>query len=177
MWNYHSIKGREIEVGRGLWWIIRITFSSYLLYNLLSNLHLSLLFSQSSFSNVQSLFLITLFHSFLHWLLRSYQKQVKKCCSLKLDKILSIEIKCWSSTEAVFVENYKIRNSRSDYTHIPMYLCRVSFLTTLDIYKNYFKGHRTWNYIPECFVWPKAKIALVHHSLYRSYCVFTPRVL
>ena len=28
-------------------------------------------------------------------------------------------------------------------THIPMYLCRVSFLITLDVYNDYFKGrHR-----------------------------------
>ena len=26
-------------------------------------------------------------------------------------------------------------------------------------------------------VWPEAVIALVHHILYGSYCVFTPRVL
>ena len=50
---------------------------------------------------------------------------------LKLDR---------SSTQIVSVENYEIRFSRSDYTHIPMYLCRVYFLTTLDIYKDYFKG-------------------------------------
>ena len=46
-----------------------------------------------------------------------------------------------SSTEAVSVKNYKIRISRSNFTHIHVYLCRVSFLTTLNIYKDYFKGH------------------------------------
>ena len=45
-----------------------------------------------------------------------------------------------SSTEAVFIENYEIQISRFDFTHIHVYLCRVSFLTTLDIYKDYFKG-------------------------------------
>ena len=70
---------------------------------------------------------------------------------LKLDRF---------STLAVSVENYKIRLFKSDYTHIPMYLCRVSFLITLDIYNDYFKGrHRD-----------DAKIIhvysnLVHHSL------------
>ena len=43
-------------------------------------------------------------------------------------------------TEAVSVENYKIKTSRSNFTHIHVYLSRVSFLTTLDIYKDYFKG-------------------------------------
>ena len=48
-----------------------------------------------------------------------------------------------SSTEAVFVENYKIQISRSDFTHIHVYLYKVFFLTTLDIYKDYFKGRLT----------------------------------
>ena len=88
---------------------------------------------------------------------------------LKLDR---------SSTQIVSVENYEIRFSRSDYTHIPMYLCRVYFLTTLDIYKDYFKGrHKMMQKNNTCIVWPEVEIALVHHSLCRSYCVFMPRVL
>ena len=46
-----------------------------------------------------------------------------------------------SLTQAEFIENYKIKFSRSNYMYIHEYLCRVSFLTTLDIYKDYFKGH------------------------------------
>ena len=45
-------------------------------------------------------------------------------------------------TEAIFVKNYEIQISRSNFTHIHVYLCKVSFLTTLDIYKDYFKGHQ-----------------------------------
>ena len=45
-----------------------------------------------------------------------------------------------SSTEAVSIKNYEIQISRSNFTHILMYLCRISFLTTLVIYKDYFKG-------------------------------------
>ena len=48
-----------------------------------------------------------------------------------------------NSTKAVSVENYKIKNFKSDYTHILEYLCRVSFLTTLDIYKDFFKSRHT----------------------------------
>ena len=44
-----------------------------------------------------------------------------------------------SSTQAISVENYKISNSRSDFQPMLLYLSRVSFLTTLDIYKDYFK--------------------------------------
>ena len=50
---------------------------------------------------------------------------------LKLDK---------SSIETESVENYEIRLFRVDYTHILKYLCRVSSLINLDIYKDYFKG-------------------------------------
>ena len=41
-------------------------------------------------------------------------------------------------TEAVSIENYEIQIS-SAYSS---YLCRVSFLTILDIYKDYFKGRQ-----------------------------------
>ena len=47
-----------------------------------------------------------------------------------------------SLTEAVFIENYEIQISKSDFTHIHVYVSRVSFLITLDIYKDYFKGRQ-----------------------------------
>ena len=113
------------------------------------------------------------------------KKQVKKCCSLKLDRslnrIISIENYCWSSTQVTSIENYEIKLFKSDYTHNIEWLCRVSFLTTLDIYKDYFKGRHTGCKVMQknnsCIVWPEAEITLVHHILCRSYCVFTPRVL
>ena len=43
-----------------------------------------------------------------------------------------------SSTEVVSIENYEIQ--RFLFTHIHVYLCRVSFLITLVIYEDYFKG-------------------------------------
>ena len=45
-----------------------------------------------------------------------------------------------SSTEVEFVKIYKIRISRFDFRLMLTCMCRVSFLTTLDIYKAYFKG-------------------------------------
>ena len=95
----------------------------------------------------------------------------RMCCSLKLDRslnrILSIENYYWSLTQAVSAENYEIRNFRSDYTHILEYFCRVSFLTTLNIYKDYFT----------CKLSLETEIDLVHHILCRNYCVFVPGVL
>ena len=45
------------------------------------------------------------------------------------------------SKETVSIENYEIQISRSIFPAYPSYLCKVSFLTTLEIYKDYFKGH------------------------------------
>ena len=47
-----------------------------------------------------------------------------------------------SQTEVVSIENYEIQIFRFDFTHIHRYFCKVSFLTTLNIYKNYFKGRQ-----------------------------------
>ena len=44
------------------------------------------------------------------------------------------------SIEALSIENYEIYIFRSVFHAYPSYLCRVSFLTTIDIYKDYFKG-------------------------------------
>ena len=78
---------------------------------------------------------------------------------LKLDR---------SSIQAVSVKTYEIRNSRSDFRPMLVYLYRVSFLTTLDIYKTYFKGRHTSKIY--------AENALVHYFLQRNYCIFTLRV-
>ena len=102
----------------------------------------------------------------------SWQKPFYRGLMLKLNR---------NSIEAKSVENYEIRISRFDFTHIHEYLCRVSFLTTLDIYKNYFKGRHKWckGCCNCCYMHIATgdKIVLVHLSLFRSYCVFTPRVL
>ena len=49
----------------------------------------------------------------------------------KARQILSIE---------VYIENYGNQFFRSDFWSMLMYLCRISFLTTLNIYKVYFRG-------------------------------------
>ena len=95
---------------------------------------------------------------------------MKKSCSLNLDSNLNkktfIEIYSRSLTEAVSVETYEIRTSRSDFRPKLKYLYKVSFLTTLDIYNIYFKRSSCMQLS-----------ALVHYSIWKSYCVFTPKVL
>ena len=44
------------------------------------------------------------------------------------------------STEAASIENYENHISRSVFHAYPNYLCRVFFLITIDLYKDYFKG-------------------------------------
>ena len=49
----------------------------------------------------------------------------------------------WSSIDSsidVSIENYKIQIFRSVFHAYPSYVFRFSFLTILDIYKDYFKG-------------------------------------
>ena len=46
----------------------------------------------------------------------------------------------------VSIEVIRIQISRSDFWPKLMYLCKVSFLTTLDIYKAYFRGHNIREY-------------------------------
>ena len=73
---------------------------------------------------------------------------------------LSIEVSIDSSI-IVSIENYEIRISRSDFR--PMLRCmhRVSFLTTLDIYKVYFKGCHIREYNGNTYKkWPSALVSL-----------------
>ena len=73
----------------------------------------------------------------------------------------------WSSTNSS-IKNYEIQISKSNFTYIHVYLCRVSFLTNLYIYKDYFKGRQRWcNLMQSDYslkLWPKP-YALVHLSL------------
>ena len=55
----------------------------------------------------------------------------------------------------VSIENYENQFFRSDFLLMLMYLCRVSFLTTLDIYKAYFRGRHIREYKENlCKRWP-----------------------
>ena len=61
-------------------------------------------------------------------------------------QILSIEV----SIEVIGIQIY-----RSDFRPMLMYLCRVSFLITLDLYKTYFKGRHIRKYKENiCKRWP-----------------------
>ena len=62
----------------------------------------------------------------------------------------------WSSTDRESIEIYENQFFRYDFRPMLMYLCRVSFLTTLDIYKTYFKGCHIREYKENtCKRWPR----------------------
>ena len=65
--------------------------------------------------------------------------------------------KMWSSTgilTVVSIKNYENQFFRSNFTHIRVYVFRLSFLITLDIYKDYFKGHRkVVALVVTCILW------------------------
>ena len=94
---------------------------------------------------------------------------MKKSCSLNLDRFLTNsylsrfnEARLILSIE-VSIENYKIQISRSDFQPMLMYLCRVSFLTTLDIYTVYFKAHHRREYKENTY-----KRLLMPYSLWKK---------
>ena len=66
------------------------------------------------------------------------------------------------SSTAVSIENYEIIIiSRSDFRPMLTCMCRVSFLTTLDIYKVYFEGCHIREYKGNtCKKWPSALVSL-----------------
>ena len=43
-------------------------------------------------------------------------------------------------TDNLSIEIYEYQFFRSDFTHIRVYMFMLSFLTTLNIYNDYFKG-------------------------------------
>ena len=74
----------------------------------------------------------------------------------------------WSSTNssiAISIENYEIQFSRFVCHAYLSYVFRFSFLTTLDIYKDYFKGCLTWCKSFILAYCDYRQFALVHLSL------------
>ena len=87
--------------------------------------------------------------------------------------------KMWSST-VISIENYENQFFKFDFMHIHVYLYRVSFLTTLDIYKDYFKGRLIWWNLMQRFyasiLWSKT-YALIHLSLKEATAFVHRRIL
>ena len=93
---------------------------------------------------------------------------MKKGCSLKLDRYLDknniyrdLRTKLDKSpTEVESIEIYKIRISKYDFWAILKYLYKVSFLTALDIYKDYFKMPSQIFWVTVCKKCPSSLFSL-----------------
>ena len=77
-----------------------------------------------------------------------FKNQVKKCCPLnlerQLDKYIYRDLKGETRQiilTVVFIKNYENQISRYVFHTNPSYVFKFSFLITLDIYKDCFKGH------------------------------------
>ena len=86
----------------------------------------------------------------------------------------------WSLIDSsidVFIENYEIQISRSIFHTYPSYVFRFSFLTTLNIYKDYFKGHhRVVALVVARILWLET-ICPSSSFFWRNCCICTPKVL
>ena len=56
----------------------------------------------------------------------------------------------FSLIDTLFVEVYEIQFFKADFTPIREYVFRPSFLTTLNIYKEYFKGCQRLHKLRKC---------------------------
>ena len=106
----------------------------------------------------------------------------EKYCSLKLDSYLDSEHlsrprAVWilwlesSSTDRVSVEVYKTQIFEYGFHPIRDHMFSLSFLTTLDIYKDYFKDRRMWHKLHKCWakfcsskLWSETEFVLIHLS-------------
>ena len=123
---------------------------------------------------------------------KSIQESSEEVLFIKAWQLTSIKVQesCFSSrldnysTNRVSVEIYKVQYFRADFHPIYEYMFELSFLTTLNIYKDYFKGRkRLWKLhkstIPQVWrkVWPKTYYVLVLLSLEEAAVFVHHRIL
>ena len=104
------------------------------------------------------------------------QNQVKKCCSLKLDRCIYRGLILRSLT-VVSIKDYENQISRFVFNTYPCYVFRFSFFITLDIYKDYFKVRLSWWNLMQRFyasiLWLETYAPSSSFS-WRSCCICTP---
>ena len=85
------------------------------------------------------------------------------------------------STDKLSIEVYENQFFKADFTSIREYMFRLFFLTTLNIYKDCFKGHQRLRKckakLCSCKLWPKAEFGLVYLSLEETTVFVQRRVL
>ena len=100
------------------------------------------------------------------------QKSSEEVMFIKAQQMYPSRFNIWNSTDistAVSIKNYEIQIFKSDFTHIHVYLCRVSFFTILDIYKIILRAVKgddtTWCKVIIHLNGDRRQFALVHLSL------------
>ena len=85
------------------------------------------------------------------------------------------------STDKLSIEVYEKQIFSSDFHSICVYMFGFSFLTTLNIYKDYFKGRQRLREceakLCSCKLWLETEFALVHPSLEEAAVFVYRRVL
>ena len=108
---------------------------------------------------------------------KSVQKSSEEVLFIKAWQMYLSIFKMWSSIDsltAVSIENYENQIFRSVIHVYPSYVFSFSFLTTLDIYNDCFKGcHKVVALVVACILWPETIFPNLSFS-WRSYCVCTP---
>ena len=92
--------------------------------------------------------------------------------SIEVWKAAESRISTASSIDTLSVKVYEIQFFKTNFTPIREYVFRPSFLTTLNIYKDYFKDHQRLHKLRKCEakfcsckLWPETEFALIHLSL------------
>ena len=110
---------------------------------------------------------------------KSIQELSEKVLFIKTRQMYLLRFNIWSST-AVSIEDYEIQISRSVFHTYLSYLYKISFLTTLHIYNDYFKDCLRWcNLMQSDYslkLWPETIFPSSPFS-WRSCYICTPRVL
>ena len=68
--------------------------------------------------------------------------KARQLVSIKVYKATEARCSIASSTDKLSIEVYEKKIFSSNFHPIRVYMFRLSFLTTLNIYKNYFKGRQ-----------------------------------
>ena len=111
---------------------------------------------------------------------KSVQESSEEVQFIKAWQMYLSRFNIWSLTDSwttVSIENYEIQIFRSVFHAYPSYVFRFSFLTKLDIYKDYFKGRHTWCNLMQSGYSLRLWLETIGPSSsfsWRSYCVCTP---
>ena len=112
---------------------------------------------------------------------KSVQESSEEVLFSKAWQMYLSRFKMWSSIDKLSIKIYEIQFFKVDFNPIHEYMFGLSFLRTLNIYKDCFKGRQRFRKceakLCSCKLWPKIEFALVHLSLEKATVFVHRRVL